>query len=56
MDKLLEFFKNKNRLAKALGVSRQAVSAFFKAGSLPPGRAIQVEKLTEGKIKAFELI
>lgn len=56
VDKLLEYFRNQNRMAIALDISRQAVSQFFKIGKVPPGRAIQIEQITKGRIKAVDLI
>jgi len=56
MDELLEFYGNKNKIALALGVSRQAVQAFFEQGSLPHKRAMQVERITKGRLIALDLV
>jgi DNA-binding transcriptional regulator YdaS (Cro superfamily) len=53
---LIEHFGSQNKLAIALGVTKEAVSQWFKAGEIPPARAIQIEKLTDGKIKAIDLV
>lgn len=43
-------------LAAWLGVSRQAVSAWRRgARPIPPARAIQFERMTEGRIRARDL-
>lgn len=42
-------FGNKNRLAKALGITRCSVSHWGE--NVPALRAYQIEKLTNGKLK-----
>jgi DNA-binding transcriptional regulator YdaS (Cro superfamily) len=42
-------------MAKALGVDPAAVSWWLQNG-LPPGRAIQIEILSEGKFDALEIV
>ncbi len=49
----IAFFKNKNRLAKALGITRCSVSHWGE--NVPDLRAYQIEKLTNGKLKAPSL-
>lgn len=49
-------FGTRGKLAKALGVSRVAVSQFERQGYFPGVRAIQIEELTDGKFKAKDLI
>lgn len=56
MDDLVLFFGNQARLARALKVSRSAVSHWMRDGFLPPYQAIRVEELTEGKFKAKDLV
>lgn len=46
-------FGNKNRLAKALGITRCSVSHWGEI--VPALRAYQIEKLTDGKLKAPSL-
>jgi DNA-binding transcriptional regulator YdaS (Cro superfamily) len=55
MDKLKEMFGNQKAIAKMFKVSEAAVSYWFRDG-LPAKRAIYIEKITDGKIKAIELI
>ena len=42
-------------LAKKLGVTKAAVSYWVSEGKIPANRAIQIEMLTEGAIKAVDL-
>ena len=49
----IAFFKNKNRLAKALGITRCSVSHWGE--NVPALRAYQIERLTNGKLKAPSL-
>jgi DNA-binding transcriptional regulator YdaS (Cro superfamily) len=42
-------------LAKKLGVTKAAVSYWVTEGKIPANRAIQVEQLTDGAIKAVDL-
>ena len=49
----IAYFGNKNRLAKALGITRCSVSHWGE--NVPALRAYQIEKLTDGKLKAPSL-
>jgi transcriptional repressor of cell division inhibition gene dicB len=51
---VLSHFGNQNKLAKALGISKQAVNSW--AGKIPKLRAFEIEKITSGKIKASDLL
>ena len=42
-------------MALRLGVSRQAVGEWLKLGTIPANRAIQIEKITNGELKAVEM-
>jgi len=42
-------------LSKNLNVTRHAIYRWYKIG-IPPARAIEIEKLTNGKFKASNLI
>jgi len=53
---VVNWFGNQTRMARALKVDRAAVSAWVKAGALPPARAIQIEQLSGGKFSAVDLI
>lgn len=54
--KVIEHFGSKSELARALGVHRVNVTQWEANGYFPPKRAIQIEKLTDGKFLAFGLI
>lgn len=54
-DEICNYFGNQARLAKALNVTRVAVSIWKREG-IPAARAIEIEKLTEGRFKAVEII
>lgn len=55
-DKLIDYFGSQNKLAGTLDVSSVAVGYWFKEKKIPPYRAIQIERLTEGEFKAQDLI
>lgn len=43
------------RLAKRIGVSGQAVSAWLMAGEVPPERVLTLVALAEGRVAPFDL-
>jgi DNA-binding transcriptional regulator YdaS (Cro superfamily) len=49
-------FGTQVEMARALGVSRSAVSHWVRRGSIPAERAIAIEILTAGEFKAVDLI
>ena len=49
----VQFFKTKTALAAALSVKKQAVSQW--GDIVPFKRQLQIEKLTNGKLKAMSL-
>ena len=52
--KIVEFFGSRTEMAKTLGVSRAAVTQWFLEG-LPPGRAVEIERLSGGELKAVDI-
>lgn len=54
-ERVIAYFGSQANAAKALGISSAAV-AQWKIKAIPPQRAIQIEVLSQGKIKALELI
>lgn len=55
MDKVIDYFGGKSRLAAALGVTRSSVSQWIRHG-LPAQRAIQIEEMTARRFLASELV
>jgi transcriptional repressor of cell division inhibition gene dicB len=51
-EEAIRFFGTQAALARALGVSKQAVSRWGE--SVPDGRAYQLQVITNGKLKAEE--
>ncbi len=56
MNEAIEWAGGKLALAKALGVTHAAVSQWLREGGLPPARAIELERLTCGKLRAVNLV
>lgn len=56
MKHIIEFFGNQERMSEALGVTAAAVAQWVKAGKVPPMRAIQIEALSKGKLKAVDMM
>lgn len=52
-NELVTYFGSAGKIAKALGITRAAISRWH--GKVPPGRAYQLEVMTHGKFKASEL-
>ena len=52
---IIKHFGNQRKMALRLGVSRQAVGEWLKLGTIPANRAIQIEKITNGELKATEI-
>lgn len=53
--KLIDFFENKYKAAKALKISYATIYNWEKTGKVKPELALRCEKLTGGKVKRFEL-
>lgn len=53
---VVEHFGSQSELAKALGVSRSAVTQWCEIGAFPPQRCFEIEKVSNGKFKARDLI
>lgn len=56
MDKLLEHYGSQYQIAKQLNVSRAYVCQWFAAGKVPALMAVKIEKHTDGKLKAVNLV
>lgn len=55
LDDIFIHFGSQSALARMLGVSAAAVAQWCVEG-VPPARAIQIEKLTDGKFKAVDIV
>lgn len=56
MKKLLDHYGSQYQLAKQLKVSRAYVCQWFAAGKVPALMAVKIEKQTDGKFKAVDLV
>lgn len=56
MDALLKAFGSQKAIADALGITESAVSQWFKAGKVPPVRALEIVRLTKGAVKLKEIV
>ena len=56
MNDAIKWAGGKLALAKALGVTHAAVSHWLRDGGLPPARAIEMERLTGGALRAVNLV
>jgi DNA-binding transcriptional regulator YdaS (Cro superfamily) len=55
LDELFMYFGNQSELARRLNISPAAITQWLIDG-VPPGRAIEIEKMTGGKFKAVDLV
>lgn len=56
ISEVISFFGSQSELAKKLGLSPQAVQHWIGRGHIPIRRAIQIERLTDGKIRLEDII
>lgn len=49
IEQVTQYFGNKTKLAKALGIAPQAI---YQWKRIPPRRALEIEKITHGGFKA----
>lgn len=56
IEKVIEHFGGTTKTAKVLGVEPAAVSQWIAKKEIPPKRAIEVERITDGLFKAVDLI
>lgn len=52
LDQAVEHFGSRAALARAVGVSPQAVQQWGETGRIPRGRQFQIEVITRGELKA----
>lgn len=55
-EKIVEHFGSQAKMGRRLGVSRQAITIWKTHNSVPPGSAVEIERLTKGKFKAVDLV
>lgn len=55
VDAVIEHFEGVTGLARQLGCTSQAISAWKRQGTIPEIRAFQIEVLSKGKFKATRL-
>jgi len=56
IDRMVEYFGSQAEVARALKVTPSAVTQWLQNGAIPAQRAIQIEALTKGEIKALDLV
>lgn len=56
IEKVIEYFGGTSKTAKALGVEPAAVSQWIAKNEIPPKRAIEIERLTDGALRAVDMI
>jgi hypothetical protein len=52
IDEVLDYYKSRVALARAVRVQTQAIHNWVTAGKVPPLRQVQIEQLTAGALKA----
>ena len=56
LDEMIKHFGNQSNLARALNITRSAVSQWLIEDIVPPAKAIRIERLTDGKFKANNMV
>ncbi|MHB1564115.1 MAG: Cro/CI family transcriptional regulator [Leptospirillum sp.] len=56
LNDVIEYFGNQSILARSLGIKPQAVQQWIARGQIPIRRAIQIERLTDGKIRLDDML
>jgi DNA-binding transcriptional regulator YdaS (Cro superfamily) len=56
IQKIVEWFGSQSEMARQLRVDRSAVTHWVNSGALPPKRAIELEKLSNGLFKAVDIM
>ena len=54
INEVIAHFGSQAALAQALGVTEGAVSQWVSSGVIPSARAVQIERITDGKFKAID--
>lgn len=54
LDDVITYFGNKKRAAEAIGLKRQSVTLWLDKGYVPLLQQYRFEKITKGKLKAYD--
>ena len=56
LKEIIKWFGSQVELARQLGVTQAAVAQWVAEDKVPPYRAIQIERITDGQFKAVDII
>ena len=56
IQEIIQRFGSQVELARQLGVTQAAVAQWVSDERIPPYRAIQIERITDGQFKAVDII
>ena len=56
LKEIIQRFGSQVELARQLGVAQAAVAQWVADEKVPPYRAIQIERITDGQFKAVDII
>ena len=56
LKEIIKWFGSQVELARQLGVTQAAVAQWVADAKVPPYRAIQIERITDGQFKAIDII
>ena len=56
LKEIIKWFGSQVELARQLGVTQAAVAQWVADEKVPPYRAIQIERITDGQFKAVDII
>ena len=56
LKEIIKWFGSQVELARKLGVTQAAVAQWVADAKVPPYRAIQIERITDGQFKAVDII
>ncbi len=56
VQEIISYFGNQSEMARILSISPQAIQRWVSTNHLPIRRAIQIERLTDGKIRLEDML
>lgn len=56
LKEIIKWFGSQVEMARQLGVTQAAVAQWVSDEKIPPYRAIQIERITDGQFKAVDII